>query len=38
MEKKLKIAILAITDCEEYIVEIFNLGEREKKTKNSYVN
>lgn len=28
MKKKLKIAILTITDCEGCIVEIFNLGER----------
>jgi len=38
MEKKLKIVILAITDCEGCIVEIFNLGERTKKTENSNVN
>ena len=28
MEKKLKVAILAITDCEGCLVQIFNLGER----------
>ena len=28
MEKKLKVAILTITDCEGCIVQIFNLGER----------